>query len=120
MDRATYVLNLKRHPCPDCSPVGSRLGPQASRLLPVLAKLGIDVVDCCRDLFGGGFDAEELDQVVDHFLGVSGQFAEVDVEHGDFGMRGDEGVAVLEETALQAFAIFVCGGEPLASMLFGS
>ena len=102
------------------TPDSSCLTPRASRLLPVLTKLGIDVVDCCRDLFGGRFDAEELDQVVDHFLGVSGQFAEVDVEDGDLGMRCDEGVAVFKETALQALAVFVGGGEPLASVLFGS
>ena len=78
------------------------------------------MIDCFRDLFGGRFDAEELDQVGDHFLGVRCQFAEVDVEDGDFRVRGDEGVAVFEETALHSFTVFVGGGEPLASMFFGS
>lgn len=86
----------------------------------MLAELGIDVVDCRGDLFGGGFDVEELDQVGDHFLGVRGQFAEVDVKDGDFRVRRDEGVAVFEETALQAIAILVGGCEPLATMFFGS
>ena len=78
------------------------------------------MVDGRCDLFFGGFDAEELDQVGDDFFGVRGQFGEFDPEDRHVGVRGDERVAMLEQTALQFFALLVGRGEPLAAVFFGS
>ncbi len=86
----------------------------------MLPQVRVHVIDRRGDLFFAGVDTKEPDQVADGFFGVSDQFGELDAEERHVGMFGDEALAVLQQTALQLFALIVGCGEPLASMYFRS
>lgn len=74
------------------------------------------MLDRRLDLILRRCDAEKLDKIADHFLGIRHQLSELDPEHGHVGMLGDEVVSVIAETALQNFALLVVCCEPLATM----
>ena len=71
--------------------------------------------DCRLDFIRSRRDAEELDQIADHLLGIRHQLGEFDPEHRHVGMVCDEVVSVVAESALQNLALLVGRREPLST-----